>query len=94
MAAIKDPLQISYTDEAAQNNVEGRIVLRAVFCGNGRVADVTVEQSLPFGLTERAVEALKKVQFQPALLDSRPVSVFVRQTFTCTQRVCTVVATP
>ena len=94
MASIKDPLQIGYTDEAAQNNVEGRIVLRAVFCGNGRVADVAVEESLPFGLTERAVEAMKKVQFQPALLNSRPVSVFVRQTFTCTQTVCTAVATP
>ena len=94
MATIKDQLQVSYTDEAAQNNVEGRIVLRAVFCANGRVADVAVEESLPFGLTERAVEAMKKVQFQPALLDSRPVSVFVRQTFSCAQRVCTAVATP
>jgi TonB family protein len=94
MAAIKDQVQVGYTDEAAQNNVEGRIVLRAVFCANGRVADVAIEESLPFGLTERAVEAMKKVQFQPALLDARPVSVFVRQTFSCAQRVCTAVTSP
>ena len=93
MASLKEQLQVGYTDEAVQNNVEGRIVLRAVFCGNGRVVDVTVEESLPFGLTERAIEAIKKAQFQPALLESRPVSVFVRQTFSCTQRVCTAVAT-
>jgi TonB family protein len=89
MASIAEPVQVSYTTEAEQNKVEGKIVLQMVICSNGRVSDITVDESLPFGLTERAVEALKKVKFKPALLDSRPVSVLMKQTFACAQQVCT-----
>ncbi len=90
MASIIGLLEFPYTDEAIQNNVEGKIVLKAVLCGNGRVSDISVEERLPFGLTERAIEALKKMQFQPAVRDSQPVSVIVSQTFYCAQRVCSV----
>ena len=91
MALLKDQLQVSYTTDAAQNKVEGKIVLQLVVCSNGRVSDITIEESLPFGLTERAIEAIRKVSFQPALLGTQPVSVITKQTFTCAQQVCTTV---
>jgi protein TonB len=72
-----------------QNKVEGKIVLQLVVCSNGRVSDITIKESLPFGLTERAIEAIRKVRFQPALLGTQPVSVMTKQTFACTQQVCT-----
>jgi TonB family protein len=90
-ASIVGPVEVAYTEEALQNKVEGKIVLQVVLCGNGRVSDITVEEGLPFGLTERAIEAMKKIQFQPAVRDSHPVTVMVKQTFTCAQRVCTAV---
>jgi TonB family protein len=92
MALIKEPLQVSYTAEAAQNKVEGRIVLKMTLCSNGRVSDISIEEPLPFGLTERVVEAVRKVRFEPALLDSRPVSILVTQTFVCAQQVCTAIS--
>jgi TonB family protein len=89
MAVMKEQLQVSYTTDAVQNKVEGKIVLQLVVCSNGRVSDITIKESLPFGLTERAIEAIRKVRFQPALLGTQPVSVMTKQTFACTQQVCT-----
>ena len=66
-----------------------KIVLQFVVCSDGRVSDVTSEESLPFGLTEQAIDALKKLRFQPALLGTQPVSVMTKQTFVCAQQVCT-----
>jgi len=92
MASLKEQLQVSYTPEAVQNNVEGKIVLRLMVCSDGRVSDVTIDERLSFGLTERAIESIKKVRFQPALLGTQPVSVLTKQTFACAQQVCTTVS--
>ena len=89
MAVLKEPLQVSYSAEAIQNKVEGKIVLQLVVCSNGRVTDITITESLPFGLTERAIEAIRKVRFQPALLGTQPVTVMTKQTFACSAQVCT-----
>ncbi len=92
MALMKDPLQVSYTDDATQNKVEGKIVLQFVVCSNGRVSDISIDEPLPFGLTERAIAAIRKARYQPALLGTQPVSVITKQTFACAQRVCTTVS--
>jgi hypothetical protein len=55
------------------------------------VSDISIEESLPFGLTARAIDAIKKGHFQPAVLGTVPVSVLMKQTFTCAQQVCTAV---
>jgi superkiller protein 3 len=89
MALLKEPLEVSYTADAVQNKVEGKIVLQLEVCSNGRVSDIRIDEPLPYGLTERAIEAIKKVRFQPALLGTQPVSVITKQTFACAQQVCT-----
>jgi TonB family protein len=92
MALMKDQLEVAYTSDAVQNKVEGKIVLQLVVCSNGRVSDITIDEPLPFGLTERAIEAIRKARFQPALLGTQPVSVITKQTFACAQQVCTTVS--
>jgi TonB family protein len=92
MAAIVGSVEFAYTDEARQNKVEGKIILQVVFCANGRVSDITVEDGLPFGLTERAIETVRKLRFAPALKDSQPVTVITKQVFTCAQNICSAVA--
>jgi TonB family protein len=89
MAFVNEQLQVPYTPEAVQNKVEGKIVLQLVVCSNGRVSDITIKEPLPFGLTERAIDAIKKARFQPALLGTQPVSVLTKQTFACAQQMCT-----
>ena len=88
-AYLKEQLQVPYTSDAAQNKVEGKITLQLIVCSDGRVSDISIEEALPFGLTERAIEALKKVHFQPAVLGTQPVSVFMKQSFACAQQTCT-----
>ena len=64
-----------YTDEARRNLVTGRVVLRAVFASSGEVVQIRAVQTLPFGLTERAIAAARQIQFVPALKGGHPVSV-------------------
>jgi TonB family protein len=94
MALFSGELQANYTEEALQNNAQGRIVLKATLCGNGSVADISVEERLPFGLTERAIEAMRRAQFQPAELNSKSVSVIIKQEFVCAAGVCKAVVKP
>ncbi|MBO0726384.1 MAG: energy transducer TonB, partial [Blastocatellia bacterium] len=58
-----------YTQEAKDNNVEGAVVLNAVFGLDGQIGEIRVIQGLPHGLTEKAIEAAKKIRFNPAVKD-------------------------
>jgi TonB family protein len=64
-----------YTREARDNKVEGTVILNAVFGVDGQISDISVVQGLPHGLTENAIIAAKKIRFEPAMKDGRPVSV-------------------
>ena len=68
----------SYTESARNAQVEGTVVLRAILAADGQIQNVLVLSRLPHGLTERAIEAARKIKFQPAVKDGRPVSVFVQ----------------
>ena len=67
-----------YTEEARENLVVGTVVLRAVFAENGLVENIRVVSGLPAGLTERAVEAARKIKFSPAMKDGRAVSQYIQ----------------
>jgi TonB family protein len=64
-----------YTKEAKDNKVEGTVVLGVVFGVDGQISDIRVIRGLPHGLTENAIIAAKKIRFEPAMKDGRPVSV-------------------
>jgi TonB family protein len=64
-----------YTQEAKDNNVEGTVVLNAVFGVDGQIGEIEVIRGLPYGLTESAIEAAKKIRFNPALKDGQPAPV-------------------
>ena len=64
-----------YTELARRARFEGAVVLSLVIDPEGRVADVTVLRSLPFGLTENAIGAVSQWLFEPCTVDDKPVSV-------------------
>jgi len=64
-----------YTEPARRIRFEGAVVLSLVIDAEGRVAEVTVLRSLPFGLTESAVEAVSQWLFEPCTFNGRPLSV-------------------
>jgi TonB family protein len=63
-----------FTDEARAENAWGVVRLEAVMCRTGRVTDIRVVRGLGHGLTEKAVEAARRIEFRPALKDGRKVS--------------------
>ncbi|HKP36795.1 MAG TPA: TonB family protein [Pyrinomonadaceae bacterium] len=68
----------SYTEEARNAGVEGTVVMRAVFASDGKVKHILVLTSLPYGLTEAAVEASRRIKFIPATKDGKPVSMWMQ----------------
>jgi len=67
-----------YTEEARRNAVSGSVVLRVVFSRSGEVTNIRAVQSLPFGLTERAIAAARLIRFRPATKDGRAVNVYMQ----------------
>src|SRR4030095_9498293 len=64
-----------YTNEARDAGVQGTVVLQVVFNVNGKITDIKVKRGLPYGLTENAIEAAKKIRFKPAMKEGKPISV-------------------
>jgi TonB family protein len=64
-----------YTNEARNNLTHGTVALSVVFRLEGTITDIKVVRGLPDGLTESAIEAAKKVRFEPAVKNGNPVSV-------------------
>lgn len=67
-----------YTEEARQNHVQGSVVLSAIFGSDGKLYNIRIVRGLPFGLTEKAIEAARNIQFRPAVKNG--VTIPVRMT--------------
>jgi tetratricopeptide (TPR) repeat protein len=66
-----------YSEEARRTQTFGSLRVRLVLGADGSVQHVLALGGLPNGLTERAVEAARSIQFNPATKDGRPASQFV-----------------
>jgi hypothetical protein len=62
------------TAEALAHSVRGRVLLSAVLCRTGMITDIQVIEGLPFGMTERVIEAARQIKFEPAEKNGRKVS--------------------
>jgi TonB family protein len=66
-----------YSQEARQAKYQGTVLLWVVVGPDGRPRDVKVSRSLGMGLDQKAVDAVRKWRFEPALKDGVPVAVQV-----------------
>ena len=67
-----------YTKEARKKELSGVVVLKVVFSANGKVTNIRVVSGLPYGLTESAIDAARKITFTPATKDGKPVSMWIQ----------------
>jgi len=67
-----------YTEEARRNQITGTVMLRVVFSNSGQVEQIRAVQTLPFGLTERAIAAARQIKFVPATKGGHSVSVYMQ----------------
>ncbi|HEX8634092.1 MAG TPA: energy transducer TonB [Pyrinomonadaceae bacterium] len=65
------------TELAMAKRVTGKVRLTAVLSSEGKVTGLHVIKGLPAGLTEKALEAARKIEFIPARKEGRAVSVRV-----------------
>ncbi|MFN7927296.1 MAG: energy transducer TonB [Blastocatellia bacterium] len=64
-----------YTPKARAQKVEGKVVLSAMFTRDGKIRDLVVEQKLGSGLDESALEAARKLTFDPPVVNGQPIDV-------------------
>ena len=62
-----------YTDLARDARIQGVVILKTLIDDEGNVADIEVLKSMPMGLSEAAVDAVRQWKFKPAMVDGRPV---------------------
>ena len=74
-ARILSKPEPQYTEEARKSQLSGTVMLRAVFSSSGEVVQIQAVRTLPFGLTEQAIAAARRIKFIPATKDGSPVSV-------------------
>ncbi|HXH41384.1 MAG TPA: TonB family protein [Thermoanaerobaculia bacterium] len=77
---VKAPVAINrskpdYTDAARKGHISGVVIVETIVNKQGEVEQVKVLKGLPLGLSEQAVEAVKKWRFQPGTLNGQPVEV-------------------
>ena len=71
---IYDP-DPEYSPEARAARFQGTVVLLAIIGPDGRPRELRVAQSVGMGLDEKALEAVRKWRFEPAMLNGHPVPV-------------------
>lgn len=71
-----DGPQPRYTETARRAGVQGTVIVEAVINEQGRVTDVRILKTLPMGLDQAAVDAVRSWRFKPATLASKPVKVY------------------
>ena len=77
-AVIKAKPNPIYPHKARSRGVQGAVKLRIILGADGRVREkMEVLEGLPHGLTEEAMKAARRIEFEPARKDGRPVSQYV-----------------
>jgi TonB family protein len=74
--AIYDP-DPEYSDEARKEKYQGTVILWVVIGADGLPHQMKVQRSLGMGLDEKAMEAVKRWRFKPAMRNGQPVPVEV-----------------
>ena len=74
---LKKP-EPTYSEKAKSELITGTIVLKCIFAADGTVTNIYVISGLPYGLTEKAIEAARKIKFIPATKDGRNVSMWMQ----------------
>lgn len=66
-----------YTEDARANKISGTVVLTLTVDHEGLPQNIQVKKSLYPSLDQSAVEAARKMRFEPAMKDGQPVSMFI-----------------
>lgn len=74
----------TYTDEARQKNIQGAVRLKITLLASGQIGPITPVTRLPYGLTEQAIAAARRIQFEPKKVNGVPQSIVITYDYTFT----------
>jgi len=85
-ARIKYKPQPQYPDEAREKKIKATVILRAIFRSSGEVTNIKLARVVPDNLPEdlaklfvdRSIEAARQIEFEPAVKNGKPVSMYVQ----------------
>lgn len=73
---ILEKPRAAYPDQSSGSVcVQGAVILRIQFLDTGEIGTISAVKRLPYGLTENAVEAAKKIKFEPAKKGGKAITV-------------------
>ena len=67
-----------YSNEAREAAYQGTVILEAIVRRDGTVEVVRVDRSQPFGLDDKAIEAVTQWRFRPGMRNGEPVDVALK----------------
>ncbi|MGB8012901.1 MAG: energy transducer TonB [Terriglobales bacterium] len=62
-----------YSEKARKKKIQGVITLSLTVAADGTTRDIKIQKGLGYGLDEKAVEAVSRWKFKPALKDGEPI---------------------
>lgn len=65
----------TYTAGARENNFTGSVFLRITFTASGQIGSISAVKGAPYGLTESAIAAARRIVFEPKKINGVPVAV-------------------
>ena len=87
--AALNHVEARYSDEARIKHIEGVCLISVIVDAQGMPQNARVIRSLGYGLDEKAIEAVKKYKFKPAMKDGKtpvPVMITVQVNFRLYER--------
>jgi TonB family protein len=82
IGGVSNPIPIvspeaEFSDEARRNKYQGICMISVIVDAHGFPQNPRVVQSLGMGLDEKALEAVRRYRFKPALKDGKPVAAMI-----------------
>ena len=68
-----EPIVPEYSEAARKARIQGIVIVTAGIAKDGTVVGAYVLKGLPFCLGSKAVEAVERTEFRPALVGDRPI---------------------
>jgi TonB family protein len=75
-----EPIVPEYSEAARKARVQGFVIVTAGIAKDGTVVGAYVLKGLPFCLNSKALEAVERAEFRPALVGDRPIDSVVNLT--------------
>ena len=78
MPVLEADFRIPYPPEARKAKVQGRVLMKLLIDGEGKVRRAILLNGPGYGLNEAAVDAMKNFRFRPARVQDKPVAVEIQ----------------